>query len=278
MNEDGATCREAVVLTIAGTDPLGGAGCAADLATIHAFGLPGCAIETAWVAQNSTGVEAFVASGASIFQKRLHAVFSDCHVGAIKLGMLASRDLIECIAEALSSLEKVPPIVLDPVGAAGGANPNALYSGSFDDAFDVLFPFVTLLTPNQRELWALTGEYAQSHEEAQRAADILHARGVKAVLLKGGHLKPVGLDRLSVAEDQTYEVYRGRPWSVDIHGTGCHLSSAIACGLARGLDIRESSYQASRWLHTLVAQRAYHTLGCGRPQFDARRLDEGFGA
>lgn len=267
---------EKIVLSIAGTDPLAGAGCAADLATFRAFGRAGGCVETAWVAQNSTGVRGFVASDVHIFRKRVDAVFEDCEIAAIKVGMMASKALIDALSEALSTLEHVPPIVLDPVGAAGGQEDSALYRGSFARAFDALFPHVTLITPNQRELHAMSGVFARTHEDAQRAAAVLHARGAKAVLLKGGHLKPIGTDRLSVDDQTIYDIYEGPAWEVDIHGTGCHLSSAIACGLAQGQSLVESSRAASRWLHTLVHRRAYHVLGRGRPQFDARRLHLGF--
>lgn len=268
--------REKVMLSVAGTDPLAGAGCAADLATFRAFGWAGCSVETAWVAQNSMGVETFVPSETLIFAQRLSAVFHDCDVAGIKVGMLASRPLIEVLAQFLTTLKDPPPLVLDPVGAAGGATASALYQGDFANAFDVLFPFVTLITPNQKELHALTGVLAHTHAEAEHAAQRLHARGVDAVLLKGGHLEPRGVDRISLANDAVYDVYRGQPWSVDIHGTGCHLSSAIACGLAEGLSLLESSERAARWLHALVRHGAYHRLGRGRPQFDARKLYKGF--
>lgn len=268
--------NEKVVLSVAGTDPLAGAGCAADLATFHAFGWAGACVETAWVVQNSLGVHGFTPSDVHCFRKRVDAVLEDCHIAAIKIGMMASEPLIHALAEALAAWGHTPPVVLDPVGAAGGRDAQSLYRGEFDRAFDALFPYVHVITPNQRELHALTGIEAHTHAEAQTGAEALHARGVHAVLLKGGHLEPRGTDRLSVAGDTTYDIFEGAPWGVDIHGTGCHLSSAIACGLAQGQSVVESSRAASRWLHTLVQRRAYHGLGRGRPQFDARRLHLGF--
>lgn len=271
--------REPVILSIAGTDPLSGAGCPADLATFRAFGWSGAAVETAWVTQNSRGVYGFSESNARVFRARLRAVFEDCEVAAIKIGMIGSATLIHALEEELSALKHCPPIVLDPVSAAGSGDVrSSLYQGSLRHAFDTLLPKVTLITPNANELQALTGLRATTHRDALEGANVLHARGVHAVLLKGGHLKPYGHDRVSIRNDQSYDVYVGKAWPVDIHGTGCHLSSAIACGLASGKTVHDATRAASAWLHRLVEREAYHYLGRGRPQFDARRLHEGFEA
>lgn len=270
--------REPVALSVAGSDPLCGAGVIADRATFGAFGWAGCAVESAWVIQNSQGVEGFVPVEPPCFRKRLRAVFSDCDVRAIKVGMMADGALIEVLIETLQDLERIPPIVVDPVGTAGGQRAESLYRGSLRDAFEALFPYITLLTPNQKELEALTGRAATTHKDAEESARALHARGVHAVLLKGGHLEPIGCDRLSVQNQEVRVVYQGAPWPVDIHGTGCHLSSAITCGLAAGETLYDAAHNASAWLHTLVHRGAYHRLGYGRPQFDARRLHEGFDA
>lgn len=272
-----ASSRTPVVLSIAGSDPLCGAGVMADRATFGAFGWAGCAVETAWVVQNSQGVERFAPVDPAMFRDRLDAVFNDCDVRAIKVGMMADGALIDVLAQVLQTLAVVPPMVVDPVGAAGGSVARRLYRGLMREAFEPLFAHVTLLTPNQRELRALTGVDARTHAEAADAAAALHARGVGAVLLKGGHLEPLGQDSISLKNQGVELIYEGEPWSVDIHGTGCHLSSAIACGLASGAGVVDAARAASRWLHTLVARGAYHRLGHGRPQFDARRLHEGFG-
>lgn len=256
------TSPEPVILSIAGTDPLGGAGTAADVATFRAFGWPGVAIETALVTQNSRGVHGFSLSDETIFRARLRAVFEDCELSAIKIGMIGSATLIRVLHEELSKQDRCPPIVLDPVRAAGAGDAHsALYQGDLRHAFDDLLPKVTLITPNAKELEALTGVRATTHSDALEGANVLHARGVHAVLLKGGHLKPYGHDRVSIRNDQSYDVYVGKAWPVDIHGTGCHLSSAITCGLAAGQSIHDATRAASAWLHRLVESEAYHYLG-----------------
>lgn len=272
------TRRQPLVLTIAGTDPLCGAGCPADLATFRAFGWPGAAVESAWVAQNSMGVQGVTASESDVFGARLRAVFDDCAVAAIKIGMVGSPSLLQVLRQELSALKDCPPIVLDPVSAGGADAHGALYRGELRHAFDALLPDVTVITPNANELRVLTGVNATTHTEALDGAEVLHQRGVHAVLLKGGHLQPYGHDRVSIREDQSYDVHVGTAWPVDIHGTGCHLSSAIACGLASGASVYDATRAASAWLHRLVDRGAYHYLGAGRPQFDARRLHEGFEA
>lgn len=266
------------VLSIAGTDPLCGAGTAADLAVFRSFGWAGLAVETAWVAQNSQGVFNFVPSLRTTFLERLQRVIEDCQVVAIKIGMTASPDILTAIVDVLSDWPDVPPVILDPVRTGGASLAQALHQGAFDQQFDAILPHVCLITPNAHELGALTGITVETLSDAIRGAEMLHRRGARAVLIKGGHLENRGRDFLSVAGDGVHPVYRGREWGVDIHGTGCHLSSAITCEVANGQSILDACKDATAWLHRLVEMGAYHRVGQGRPQFDARRLHLGFPA
>lgn len=267
--------REPVLLTIAGTDPLCGAGCAADLATFAAFGWVGTAVETAFVTQDSHGVRAIACTSPDTLEARLRCVGDDCDLRGIKIGMLGDRVLVDIVTQWLSSCERRPVVVLDPVGASD-AQRTHLFHDAFAESFHEVLPYVDMLTPNAIELSALTGITVSDRSSAYQAAQKLHKVGVRAVLIKGGHVEPLGVDELSICGEEVATVIQGQPWPVDIHGTGCHLSSAITACLARGQEWTDAAATASAWLHRLVAQGAYHHVGTGRPQFDPRRLSLGF--
>lgn len=267
------------VLFIGGTDPLLGAGVGADQAVGRAHGVQPLVLETAFVCQNSQGVHQVQSHDPTLFIARLRAVETDVRVDGIKIGMLGCPRLADVLATALAwPAWAGVPVVLDPVLASGGAGTSPMAVSDMEEALVRLLPRVTLVTPNRSELERLSRRRVASHQEAFDAAmDGWGHRGC-ATLIKGGHFEPRGLDMLALPDAQggtLLPVWEGTPWPVDIHGTGCHLASAIASRLACGASVLEACEQSSRWLHALVAAGAYLTLGRGRPQFDARRLGEG---
>lgn len=267
--------RQACVLTIAGTDPLVGAGAYADLRVFEVFGAPGLVVETAFVTQDSQGVRGYELASVASFTERLRLLREDCKISAIKIGMTASPAILAALAELLSEWPSPPPIVFDPVLASGGGESSRLYEGEYVARVRALFPYLTLITPNARELGVLTGMEIHRLADAIEGAARLHKDGAAAVLIKGGHLEQRGRDFLSTTGDGVHPVYRGEEWGVDLHGTGCHLSSAITALLASGEALLPACQHATAWLHRLVAVGAYHQIGRGRPQFDPRRLREG---
>lgn len=270
--------RENAMLSVAGTDPLLGAGCGADVRVFETFGFVGTAVETAFVAQNSLGVQRFLPSDPAIFLERLRLVNEDCRVAGLKIGMTSSPDILGALKELLPQWSASIPVVFDPVLASGGPTEHALHQGELEALVVELLPYITLFTPNARELQAFTGRPVETVAEAIEGARELHRKGAAAVLIKGGHLQERGRDFLSYASGEVVPVYRGKEWGVDIHGTGCHLSSAIACLLAQGASVFDACRQGTEWLHTLVAKKAYYSVGRGRVQFDPSRLAEGFSA
>lgn len=229
------------VLTIAGSDSSGGAGIQADIKTIAAHGMYAMSAITALTAQNTTGVYAILDVPPEFAAAQIDSVFSDIVPDSVKIGMVSSAPLIDAIARKLAE-HRARRVVLDPVMVAtSGAK---LLS---DDALDALrarlMPLADVITPNVPEAEILSGMEitdARSMEDAGRA--IAEACGC-AVLIKGGHSCEDANDLLISGGRQTW--FNGRRIdNPNTHGTGCTLSSAIACGLADDLTLEESVRRA----------------------------------
>ena len=224
------------VLVVAGSDSGGGAGLQADLKTISALGGYGATAVTALTAQNTQGVFAVHEVPPDFVRRQMAAVLEDIGADVVKTGMLAHAGIIEVVAEALQSLAGAVPLVVDPVMVAKGGAP--LLAGAALDALrTLLLPRAALITPNLPEAEALLGRAIAGRAAMERAAADLLALGCGAVLLKGGHMD--GDDLLDVlARPSGLAVFSGRRIATtSTHGTGCTLASAIACGLAQGMDL-----------------------------------------
>ncbi len=221
-------------LSIAGSDPSGGAGIQADLKTFSALGVYGMAVVTALTAQSTRGVTGIHVVPPDFVAEQIRAVFADIRVSAVKIGMIADAAIAGAVADVLARHVDVP-VVLDPVMIAkGGA------SLLTDDAMTVLktrlLPLATIVTPNLPEAAALLGEpEASSREEMANQALRLVALGANMALVKGGHLPGVDSpDVLASAAGLTW-FEAPRVATRNTHGTGCTLSSAIAAELAKGV-------------------------------------------
>jgi len=236
-----------IVLTIAGSDSSGGAGIQADLKTIAAHGCYGMSAITALTAQNTIGVTAIHTPPAEFLAAQLAAVMTEFPPKAIKIGMLPDASCVRTVAAALAGCNA--PVVLDPVMVAtSGA------SLAEDDAVAcmqaLLFPLAALITPNIPEAERLSGMEIANEEDMLIAAQRIGAN----ILLKGGHLADCANDLLY---DQGEAIWlRGeRVPCGDTHGTGCTLSSAIACNLAMGFSMEESARRAKTWLTELLREK-----------------------
>jgi len=250
------------VLTIAGSDPSGGAGIQADLKTFSACGVYGMAVLTALTAQNTQGVSGVHLVPAAFVADQIRAVLADVRVDAIKIGMIANAEIATAIVDVIVGHEEVP-IVLDPVMVAkGGA---ALLDMSAVDVITRrLLPLASLLTPNLPEAAALLGEdVAQSREEMADHARRLRAMGPQAVLVKGGHLSG-GESPDVLASDAGLDWFEAsRIATANTHGTGCTLSSALAAELAKGATLRNAVANAKGYLARAIEHSGSLSVGSG---------------
>ena len=250
------------LLSIAGSDPSGGAGVQADLKTFSAFGCYGMAAITALTAQNTRGVIAAYPVAPEIVAAQIEAVLSDIPPDAIKIGMLATPDIARAVAETLARHE-ARNIVLDPVLVPTlGVS---LASDWLETALIAnMMPLARLTTPNLYEASALTQTpLATDADELAAQARRLCDLGARAVLATGGDLAGEPIDVLFESGEK--RIFRGRRIATrNTHGTGCALSSAIACELAKGAPLIDAIATAKVWLEgALEAGDALH-LGEGR--------------
>ena len=264
------------VLSIAGSDPSGGAGIQADLKTFAAMGCFGMAAITALTAQNTRGVSAIHLPPASFVAEQITQIFADIEVAAVKIGMLGTPDIVEAVAGVLAAWPGLP-IVLDPVlVATSGATLG-------DDTVVAalwrhLVPISTVITPNLAEAARLAGTHAElDGTDPAALARALRHRVATGWLVKGGHLQD-GLLQDGHAEgghpqsdsaedilltDTFVRLSSPRIATRNTHGTGCTLSSAIAAGLAKGLDLVAAVRQGKAFIDAALAGADRLSVGHG---------------
>ncbi|MGD9539468.1 bifunctional hydroxymethylpyrimidine kinase/phosphomethylpyrimidine kinase [Methylocystis sp.] len=250
------------LLSIAGSDPSGGAGVQADLKTFSAFGCYGMAAITALTAQNTHGVVAAYPLAPNIVAAQIDAVLSDIRPEAIKIGMLATPDIARAVAETLSRHE-ARNVVLDPV-LVPTQGVSLAAAGLEATLVANLLPLARLATPNLHEASALTQTpLASNADEMAAQARRLCEAGARAVLVTGGDLEGEPIDVLFEAGER--RVFRGRRIATrNTHGTGCALSSAIACELAKGAPLLDAIATAKAWLEGALEAAASLRLSEGR--------------
>ncbi len=236
------------LLTIAGSDSGGGAGIQADLKTFAAHGGYGMSVIAALTAQNTCEVRAVLEVPPEMVAAQIDAVLEDIGADAVKIGMLASAEVIRAVAGRLRAHLAATriPIVLDPVMVAkSGAR--LLREDAVEALTTELLPLATLVTPNVPELEALTGLSAVSEEERLQAARALAAKG-PAVLAKGGHAEGEEVTDLLLADGRVHRFTHPRLHTNSTHGTGCTLSSAIAARLGAGEELPRAVEGAIQYL------------------------------
>ncbi|MGG7517409.1 bifunctional hydroxymethylpyrimidine kinase/phosphomethylpyrimidine kinase [Allorhizobium undicola] len=250
------------VLSIAGSDPSGGAGIQADLKTFAACATFGMAAITALTAQNTRGVSAVMALEPSFVRAQIEAVFADIRVDAVKVGMIANAGIATAIADCLDAHPDIP-VVLDPVMVAkGGAS--LLEAEAVGVLKTRLLARATLVTPNLPEVAALLGDdEAVSRAAMGRQAEALMAMGARAVLVKGGHLPGPQCPDLLVERSAAFWFEGQRIETVNTHGTGCSLSSAIAAEIAKGQALRQAVSSARTWLGGAIRTGGALSVGSG---------------
>lgn len=250
----------AIALTIAGSDSGGGAGIQADIKTFSALGVYGASVITALTAQNTKGVQAVHDAPPDFIAAQIDSVFADLAIGAVKIGMLSRPETIETVAEGLGR-HRARNIVLDPVMVATSGD-RLISEAAIATLRDRLLPASVLLTPNLPEAAALLDEpIATAEEEISRQGHRLIELGCAAVLMKGGHATGPESTDLLVTRDGEIRLSASRHPTRNTHGTGCTLSSAIAAGLARGLDLVTATREAKFYLTEAI--RAADSLAIG---------------
>lgn len=250
------------LLSIAGSDSGGGAGIQADLKTFSALGCYGMTAIAAITAQNTCGVRAIHAVPADMLKAQIDAVVQDIGVDAVKIGMLAMPDTVRVVADAIREY-RLPHVVLDPVMVATSGD-RLVAAETADALVRELFPLVELITPNLDEGGWLLGRSIDGLTALEDAARQLLALGAPAVLLKGGHLPGDWVvDQLVERGGAAQRFESARIATHNGHGTGCTLSSAIACELAAGSALPQAVANARAYILGAIAAGAQVRTGSG---------------
>ncbi len=251
-----------IAVTIAGSDPSGGAGIQADLKTFSALGVYGASVIAALTAQNTLGVQGIHDVPPAFIAAQMDSVFSDLDVAAVKIGMLSQPAAIEAVADGLRR-HGAKNIVLDPVMVATSGD-RLLAPEAVDTLRRVLFPLALVVTPNLPEAAALLDEPVAEDEAAMRAqAERILAFGPNSVLIKGGHTEGAESVDILVDSGGASRFAARRAATRNTHGTGCTLSSAIAAGLAKGRPLREAVAEAKTYVSAAIGASEHLRIGHG---------------
>ncbi len=243
-------------LTIAGSDPTGGAGLQADLKVFRSFGVYGLSAVSAVTAQNTRGVEAVFPVERTVFEKQLNTLLSDIKPNAVKIGMLYSMWSAAFLVDLFSE-QKFGAIVIDPVSVSSSGT-SLVDEGTLDLIRTKLFPFSTIITPNIYEAALLTGIVIEEQKGMEEAARSLKSMGPDVVVITGGHLEGKAADLLY---DGAFHIIEDEKIPGDYHGTGCAFSSAITALLALNVTPFESVRKAKAFV--LDAMKKGYSFGRG---------------
>ncbi|MGQ0721485.1 MAG: bifunctional hydroxymethylpyrimidine kinase/phosphomethylpyrimidine kinase [Candidatus Eiseniibacteriota bacterium] len=229
--------RQPLALTIAGSDPSGGAGLQADVATFAACGCRAAAVVTAITVQDGRRILAWEPVREALVRDQLRAVLGSPGPAAVKTGMLGTAAVVRIVAAELRA--SPAPLVCDPVMVSSSGHA-LLEVDAFDVLREELLPMCALITPNAQEAAVLAGVDVRNPDGAERAGRALLARGARAVLVKGGHFESERGTDVLVKPDSVRRMPAEWLGPGDVHGTGCVLSAAITAYLARGVSLEEA--------------------------------------
>lgn len=265
-----------VVLAVAGSDPSGGAGIQADIKTCSSFGVYAMAAVTALTVQNTHGVEDFTSVSPEFIASQISVAASDIRPDAVKVGMLPSAEAVKAVAGVITELG-LHNVVTDPLLiSSSGRRMNDSLTKVVDSMKSNLFPFASLVTPNLPEALAFIGQDINEHlpDPVALAVEFMKSCGCRAVLLKGGHMEgDMSVDTLvsECSRKDAVEVAQfamPRIDTVNSHGTGCVLSSAIACSLAMGRNMVDSVLSAKKYLSAALLGHSGVAIGSGHGPVD----------
>lgn len=245
------------VLTIAGSDPTGGAGLQVDLKVFRAFGVHGFSVPAALTAQNTSGVGNLLSVDRDFFIAQMDLLLDDIAPDALKTGMLYSKWAVETVADRIMKYS-LSNLVIDPVTVSSSGT-SLVEEGTLDRTRDILFPLARVITPNIYEASVLTGMHVEDEKDMEKAARRLKETGPEVVIITGGHLERLTLDLYF--DGNTFYRLEGSKIKGEYHGTGCAFSAAIAACLSLGHTPLESVKRAKEFV-TEAIKKSYH-LGKG---------------
>ena len=250
--------RPPTAMTIAGSDSGGGAGIQADLKTFSALGVFGASTLTAITAQNTVGVTAVHEIPTDVIAAQIDAVVTDIGADAVKTGMLSSPAIVSVVADAIRR-HGIANLVVDPVMVAKSGD-RLLRAEAIATIREELIPLALVVTPNIPEAEDLTGQTIETDDDARRAAEAIIGMGAGCVVIKGGHRDGPPTDILYDG-NRFIEFTAERIPSTNTHGTGCTFASAVAAGLAHGLDVPAAVGQAKEYVTAAIS--AAYPIGRG---------------
>lgn len=252
------------ILAIAGSDPSAGAGLQGDIKTAMVMGVYALTAVTAVTVQNSQNADAIVPVSADLLEQQIDALASDLTIDAVKIGMLPTAESIEAARHCIDR-HKLRNIVVDPIASPTLASARCGSSSAFDTLKKCLLPIADIITPNVHEAEMLLGATAGSRSATELAVLLCNEFGSRSALVKGGDCAGDSIT------DALYEARSGCQMlffshsivSANTHGTGCALSTAIACGLARRRSLHQAAADAERTVHDLIRAGANFAFGKG---------------
>lgn len=250
--------RVRTALTIAGSDPTGGAGLQADLKVFRSFGIYGLSVVSAITAQNTAGVDAVFPIDRNAFERQLGILLSDIRPNAIKVGMLYSTWTADYLAEMFSGYG-FRNIVIDPV-TVSSSGMSLVDEGTLDLIRSMLFPLSRVITPNIYEAAVLTGLLIEEQKDLEEAARALKSMGPEVVVITGGHMEGKAVD---IYFDGVFHVFEGEKIHGEYHGTGCAFSSAVTALLAHDQSPLESVRRAKEYVRDAMRNAYYPGKGMG---------------
>ncbi len=239
-------------LTIAGSDPTGGAGLQADLKVFRSFNVHGLSVVSAITAQNTVGVYSISPVMPDAFEKQLRVLITDIRPDALKIGMLYSRWAVDLFADVFKEFS-LQNLVIDPV-TVSSSGMSLVAEGTLDALRDKVFPQSTVVTPNIYEAALLTGTRIESRSGMEEAARVLKDMGPDVVVITGGHLEEIALD---LYYDGEFHSIEGEKLAGEYHGTGCAFSAAVTALLALDHSPIEAVRKAKDFLNRAI-RKAHH--------------------
>ncbi len=256
-------------LTIAGSDPTGGAGLQADIRVFNHFGVYGLSAVSALTAQNTYEMNAILKVDGKFLEEQLNTLISDIRPDAIKTGMLFSIDAVKAVAKIIKGYG-IENLVIDPV-TISSTGTSLMENGVLDALKEELFPLAKVITPNIYEATAISGITIMDEKDMERAAMELKKLGTETVIITGGHFEEVRSQKSEIRSDgetldliydgEKFHSLRGKKIKGEYHGTGCAFSAAITACLAKGISVLEATRKAKEFVD--IAIKNAYSIGKG---------------